>query len=98
MKEVYYFVTKEEGNVAIPPAKGWECQHRVTLRGKAPNPTCTELSFTRKRRGESQSDMMTKMWKQRKFTDAEVVCDGTRIPVHRSRRRKRLKSNPLPRS
>jgi len=27
---------------------------------------------------------MENLWKQRKFTDAEVLCNGTRMPVHRS--------------
>ena len=38
----------------------------------------------RKRSVEHVADVMENAWKQRKFTDAELVCDGTRIPVHRS--------------
>ena len=37
-----------------------------------------------KREAESTHEVMTTVWKQRKFTDAEVVCNGVRIPVHRS--------------
>merc|ERR1739848_837938 len=29
------------------------------------------------------SPAMENAWKKRKFTDAEVLCNGTRIPVHR---------------
>jgi hypothetical protein len=38
----------------------------------------------RKRGPPSETDLLTKVWKQRKFTDAEVLCEGQRIPVHRS--------------
>lgn len=49
--------------------------------GDDPVPSVTIL---RKRCFEDIADVMENAWKQRKFTDAELVCCGVRIPVHRS--------------
>jgi hypothetical protein len=48
-----------------------------------PLPILTRKGKGRKRSLEHMSQTMENAWKQRKFTDAEVLCGGVRIPVHR---------------
>ena len=48
-----------------------------------PLPTLRRATH-RKRKAEDASVIMENLWKQRRFTDAEVRCNGTRFQVHRS--------------
>ena len=48
-----------------------------------PLPTLRRATH-RKRKAEDPSGIMENLWKQRRFTDAEVHCNGTRFQVHRS--------------
>lgn len=41
------------------------------------------VSISRKRRPPAR-DLNARIWRERKFTDAEVVCRGRRMPVHRA--------------
>jgi hypothetical protein len=52
--------------------------------GETNLPLLRRISDSRKRKAEHMSGVMETAWKQRKFTDAEVICNGKRIPVHRS--------------
>ena len=63
----------------FPPETGWEAEV-----GSLPGPTCNLRRAGLERSVESVSEVFTTVWNQRKFTDAELVCDGRRIPVHRS--------------
>jgi hypothetical protein len=60
------------------PEAGWRTHHGVD-----PAPRINRGMAGRKRGTPVETDLLTKVWKQRKFTDAEVLCDGQRIPVHR---------------
>jgi len=38
----------------------------------------------RKRNQDDVIQIQERVWKEKKFTDAEIVCDGQRMPVHRA--------------
>eukprot|EP00747_Dinoflagellata_sp_TGD_P171288 gnl/TRDRNA2_/TRDRNA2_205025_c0_seq1.p1 gnl/TRDRNA2_/TRDRNA2_205025_c0~~gnl/TRDRNA2_/TRDRNA2_205025_c0_seq1.p1 ORF type:complete len:264 (+),score=63.57 gnl/TRDRNA2_/TRDRNA2_205025_c0_seq1:66-857(+) len=50
---------------------------------RAPAPTVA-VEANKKRGPDIVTAVQERVWKQRKFTDAEVVSDGVRIPVHRA--------------
>ena len=64
------------------PEAGWTTNNLGD--GEIPAPRINRGMAGRKRGPPSETDLLTKVWKQRKFTDAEVLCEGQRIPVHRS--------------
>ena len=92
-EERIHFLYYVRGNEQFPAVTGWssndpdgqlmnyELIRNNEFNGNLPAPTCTAL---RKRSLESVGAVLGNAWKQRKFTDAEVVCCGMRIPVHRS--------------
>lgn len=80
---VYYTHSSHSVN---PPAIGWVC----TSAGASPAPTVTysrdgtSLNTNRKRSAMSVCNVAEQAWKQRKFTDASIICEDERIPVHRA--------------
>ena len=53
--------------------------------GEAPPPTLSVVTVRkRKHNPEFVLAIQERAWKQQKFADAQIVCDGVRIPVHRS--------------
>lgn len=66
------------GTVRQDAAWKWKCVDAVA---PAPAPTVRALRV-KKRCGVI--DTQERAWKQRKFSDAEIVCAGVRVAVHRS--------------
>lgn len=54
----------------------WTPHHK----GREPGPKVTVRHH--KRSLEGMCGVVGRMWKQRKFTDAEIVCNNRRIPIH----------------
>lgn len=73
-----YTVAKD---TVLPPSNGWKV---FLTEGKDPSPTLKSISKD-ELAGLKRRHVMTqeRAWKQRKFTDAEIVCGDVRTAVHR---------------
>mmetsp|Transcript_27857 Transcript_27857/g.86745 ORF Transcript_27857/g.86745 Transcript_27857/m.86745 type:complete len:274 (+) Transcript_27857:49-870(+) len=69
-----------ESTADEPPTEGW-----VSLpAGLEPVPTVELFVSGKKRARQPVMGVQERVWKQRKFTDAEVVCGGVHMAVHRA--------------
>mmetsp|Transcript_7318 Transcript_7318/g.22664 ORF Transcript_7318/g.22664 Transcript_7318/m.22664 type:complete len:258 (-) Transcript_7318:70-843(-) len=80
-KCAYFLNGSTTDNDGAPPLSGWQLNTGDSLA----IPPVPELRLATKRtRADDVTPVQERLWQQRKFTDAEVVCAGERMAVHRA--------------
>merc|ERR1711918_17155 len=85
-KETHDTLYYTEGEEDEPPSTGWRSFARYNREDEPPSAlsiVCTVCDGVKRGR-DAVCDVQERAWKQRKFSDAEIVCAGVRTAVHRS--------------
>ena len=80
IRDNYLLPYKVKSSADLPPSEGWQLGEPAFM---GPIPAVRFIQDRKRSRGvvfETQE----RAWKQRRFPDAEVICNGERTAVHRS--------------